>query len=500
MPGLLLGVDVGTSSSKACLVDGTGQVLRTAERAHATESPRPGWVEHDAEHVWWADVVALSRELVEPSVALDGVCVSGIGPCLLVTDEDDRPLRPAILYGVDTRAQEEIDELTQRLGAERVLAQGGSPLTSQAVGPKMLWVRRHEPDVWRRARRFYMASSFAVRRLTGAYVLDHQSASQCSPLYDLRSFSWDSIQAQDLAAGLELPPLRWPAEPAGTVTRAASAETGIPAGTPVMTGTIDAWSEGLSVGVREPGDQMLMYGTTMFFIRVQPTFRPDPGMWTTAGVRPGSRTTAGGMATSGALTSWFRALLGGPSFEELLRDAGAAPAGSGGLVVLPYFAGERTPLFDPLARGVIAGLHLGSDRGHLYRALLEATAYGARHNLEVMARISGPPARVAAVGGGTRGRLWTQIVSDVTGYPQEVHRSSIGASYGDAILAAIGCGVTGWDSDWNPIESVVEPRPEHRETYDRLYQVYRRLYAGTLDPVHALARLQQDSADPASPG
>jgi xylulokinase len=395
-----------------------------------------------------------------------------------------------VLYGIDTRASAEVEELTARYGADEVLASGGSPLTSQAVGPKLLWLSRNEPEVWERTARFAMASSFAVLHLTGEYVLDHHSASQCNPLYDLDGSRWREDWAQEIAPGLELPRLLWPGEAAGVLSAEAARETGIPAGAPVAAGTIDAWAESLSAGVIAPGDLMLAYGTTMFFVDVAPAARPHPSLWLTAGVTPGSRTIAAGMATSGALTAWLRELAGGRPFAQLVSEAAATPPGANGLVVLPYFAGERTPLFDPRARGAVLGLTLSHGRGHLYRAMLEATAFGVRHNLEAIELADGGPRRLVAVGGGTKGGLWTQIVSDVTGRPQDVPELTIGASYGDAQLAGAAAELVALDARWNPIAETVAPRPELESTYHELYAVYRELYPATRELAHGLAELQ----------
>jgi xylulokinase len=502
---LLLGIDIGTSGSKGVLATPGGEVVATAERPHTLSLPRPGWAEHDAEAVWWADVRALCADLLGRGAGrVVAAGFSGIGPCLLAADGAGTPLRPAILYGIDTRATQEIAELTARLGREHILARCGSPLTTQAIGPKLLWLRRHEPEVWARTRRFLMASSFAVHRLTGEYVLDHHSASQSDPLYDLDRNAWIESWAEEIAPGLPLPRLAWPAEVVGRVTPGAAAETGIPAGTPVVAGTVDAWAEAASVGVRRPGDMMVMYGTTMFFVEVVERLRPHAMFWGTVGLFPGTQTLAAGMATSGALTSWFRELVGGQPYESLLAEAGAVRAGSDGLVVLPYFAGERTPLFDPQARGVICGLTLRHGRGHLYRSLLEATAYGVRHNLELMAEIGGGGKRLVAVGGGTRGGLWSQIVSDVTGRPQDVPTVATGAAFGDAYLAGVGAGLVAPDAPWNPITSRVTPDAGTAGAYDALYRVYRDLYPATREQAHALARLQDAAGaggrDGASPG
>jgi len=231
---LLIGIDIGTSSSKGVLARPDGEIVATAERPHQLSLPRPGWAEHDAERVWWSDFQAICAELLgKVDGAVAGLCVSGIGPCLLPADEAGRPLRPAILFGIDTRATREIEEINERYGEEHILQRGGSLLSSQAVGPKLAWLRRNEPEVWARTRRFFMANSFIVHRLTGEYVLDHHSASQCDPLYDLAGNRWIGEWAEDIAPGLPLPRLLWPGEVAGRITPEAARLTGIPAGTPV---------------------------------------------------------------------------------------------------------------------------------------------------------------------------------------------------------------------------------------------------------------------------
>ncbi|GAA2879315.1 FGGY-family carbohydrate kinase [Nonomuraea rubra] len=477
---MFLGVDIGTSSSKGVLVAPDGTVVATAVREHRTATPRPGWFEHDAEQVWWADFASIAAELARPGIAAAGL--SGIGPCVLLCTADGAPLRPAILYGVDTRATAEIAAQTARYGAEAILDRCGSPLTSQAAGPKLEWLRAHEPEVWARTRRMFMAHSWLVHRLTGAYVLDHHSASQCTPLYDTRANAW--ITDWDLVPELERPELLWSGDVAGTITPEAAAATGLPAGIPVVAGTIDAWAEALSVGVTSPGDVMLMYGTTMFLVEVLASRAASPRLWGTVGVDPETYNLAAGMATSGAITAWLRDLTGA-SFEELTAEAAAAGRGAEGLLMLPYFAGERTPLFDPDARGTIVGLTLRHGRGHLYRAALEATAFGVLHNLEAVRAAGGSAKRLVAVGGGTRGGLWTQIVSDVLQQPQVVPSHTVGAAFGDAMLAARSAGLS--PDGWNPPAHVVTPDPEAAETYTRLYGLYRDLYRSTSHISHALA-------------
>jgi len=359
---MLLGIDIGTASSKGVLVRPDGSVAASATRDHAVSTPRPGWVEHDALAVWWADFVSIAGEL-GTAAPVDAVAVSGIGPCLLPTREDGEPLRPAILYGVDTRATRQIASQNEELGADAVLARCHSPLTTQAIGPKLAWLRDVEPDVYARTRRWFMASSYLGYRLTGEYVLDHHSASQSVPLYDPVAHAWIAEWCDPIAPGLEWPRLVWPADVIGTVTAQAAAETGLPAGVPVVAGTIDAWAEAVSVGVGDPGDLMLMYGTTMFLVNVTAQPHPSPWLWSTVGAYEGTYSLAAGMATSGAITAWL-AELTGAGFDELTTAAAGVPAGSDGLLMLPGQPLRGHPVAAaPLTRAGVRG-RAGAFRRH----------------------------------------------------------------------------------------------------------------------------------------
>ncbi|MET2011087.1 FGGY family carbohydrate kinase [Microbacterium chocolatum] len=495
-----LGVDIGTSSSKGVLVDGAGRVIASVSVRHAVERPRPGWVEMEG-LTWWAEFVELVHRLMEHPAStgreIAAVGVSGMGPCVLLTDARNRPVRPAILYGVDTRAAAQIDRLTDEIGEDEIVRVGGSRLSSQAAGPKISWIAEEEPQVYARARRLFMPASWLAHQLTGAYVLDHQSASQTTPLYDVEAEGWHDGMWARYAPGIEQPELRWSGETAGVVSPEASEQTGIPAGTPVITGTIDAWTEAVSVGGHGEGDLMLMYGTTLFLIATGPVALRTPSMWTTAGAFPGTRNLAGGLAASGALTDWVKDLTAS-DYARLLAEAQASGIGARGLLMLPYFSGERTPILDPDARGVVAGLTLDHGRGDLYRAALEATAFGVRHNVETMRAAGADIRRVVAVGGGTQARLWLQIVSDVTGLIQEIPTVTLGASYGAAFLAA---GVVASESGrppcidaWNPTAQKIIPDPASRSAYDELYAMYLDLYPATRHITHALAARQRGSA------
>ncbi|UBV44421.1 FGGY-family carbohydrate kinase (plasmid) [Deinococcus taeanensis] len=500
-PGpLLLGLDVGTYSSKGVLVTPAGELVAQQVVTHTLSMPAPGHVEQDADGVWWADAQQLIRALlqgVDPA-RVAGVACSAIGPTVLPLDSHGRPLRPGILYGVDTRAQAQIDALNRELGEARLFAHSGMALTSQATGPKIRWLREHEPGVWARTHTLTTASSYLTYRLTGRHVMDHHTAAHCMPLYDPRTRQWSPAFSAAVLGDRDLsrlPDLAWSDERAGEVTPEAGALTGLRPGTPVAVGTVDALAESLSVGVRAPGDLMLMYGSTTFFVLVQAAATPDPRVWSVGGAFPGQVNLAAGMGTTGSLTRWMadefaRDLPTEQAYDALFAAARDLPPGAQGLLCLPYFSGERTPINDPQARGVIAGLTLSHTRAHLFRAALEGVAFGIRHNLEAFAALGADVRRVVAVGGGTKGRLWLQIVSDVTGVPQETAEVTLGASYGDAFLAGRAAGLLsaadlpGWV---RPAPTVV-PDAAAKAEYDRLYPLYRELYTGTRPVVHALAR------------
>lgn len=485
----LLGIDIGTGSTKGVLTDAAGTVLAAHTVTHTMSLPRPGWAEFDAETVWWREIREIGGALVAqmpPQATLAGVCVSGMGPCLVLCGDDLTPLRPAILYGIDTRAVEEIDLLTGEFGDAAILERGGSRLTSQAIGPKLEWVRRHEPEVFGAATRWFGANSYIAAKLTGEYILDHHTASQCDPLYATAEFTWNHDWARRICGHLPMPTLVWPDEVIGAVTPEASAQTGIPAGTPVLAGTVDAYAEAFSVGVRRPGDLMLMYGSTMFMVQVLADYATDPSLWTTAAVERGTYALAAGTATAGSLVTWLQGVLGDASLDDLTAEALAVPPGGEGLLMLPYFAGERTPLFDPYARGVFAGLSLRHGRGHLLRATYEGIAFGVREILERFAQAS-PAARVVAVGGGLHSPLWAQAVSDIAGCTQLVPHQTIGASYGDSLLAGIGVGLLPRDTDWTTIDRIIEPDGARSAMYDDLYRTWRELYPATRAQVHRLS-------------
>ncbi|MCM2502921.1 FGGY-family carbohydrate kinase [Aureimonas altamirensis] len=496
MSGYYLGIDVGTYETKGVIVTATGDVLTEARRAHRMQVPQAGHAEHDAERDWWGEFADICAEMIrtgglEPA-DVRAVGASGIGPCMLPVDAAGTPLMNAVLYGVDTRAADEIDELTASIGEEALLASGGNALTSQSVGPKILWLRRNRPDVFERAACFLNSTSFLVRRLTGETVIDHYSAAGFNPLYDIARMDWTDTYDTLICGRDRLARLAWTTDVVGGVTAEAARRTGLAEGTPVIAGTIDAASEAVSVGVRRPGQMMLMYGSTVFGIEVTAERVQDPRLWYAPWLFAGQHASMSGLATSGTLTHWFvqnfaRELDPREAMGLLAHEAAASPPGARGLIVLPYFSGERTPLHDPHAKGMIFGLDLTHGRGDVYRGLIEGIAYGVRHILETYDDAGARPETLTAVGGGTRNPVWLQAVSDITGRSQSLRHRSFGASYGNAFLAAVGVGdADAADMDrWNPVAREIRPDAALSTLYDAASGTYRQLYARTRDLMRA---------------
>jgi len=494
MMDLFLGVDIGTFESKGVITDAKGAILAQARRQHDLIVPRPGWAEHRAEEDWWGDLVHVVRALlatpgIDPG-AIRAVACSAIGPCMLPIDAAGRPLMNGVLYGVDTRAQAEIELLNRQVGADTILARCGNALTSQAVGPKILWLRRQRPDLWAQTARIGSSTTWLTFRLTGAWVIDHYTACNFAPLYDIARQDW-CFDLGDICPPALLPRLLWSSQIAGHVTPQAAAETGLAVGTPVLCGTIDAAAEAVSVGTRDPGDMMMMYGSTLFIIQITDRMIRDGRLWQAPWLFSGQHAVMAGLSTSGTLTQWFRELVApgaarSDAFGALVAQAAQVPPGANGLICLPYFSGERTPLHDPLARGVFFGLNLTHGRAEMFRAICDGMAMAARHVTETYAAAGVPPVRVLAVGGGVQNGPWSQATSDLTGLPQIVRAVTTGAAYGDAFLAALAVGAVGPEGidTWNPVARRIEP--VERAEYTRLYPIFRALYDRTRDLMAAL--------------
>lgn len=509
MSKLLLGIDIGTYSSKGVLCQPDGKIIAEARANHDISIPKPGYVEQDADAVWWADFQNIAKELtgkVPTGDTIAGVGVSAIGACVLPVDQAGVPLRPGILYGVDTRAAKQITDLENTYSREELVAFGGSRLTTQAIGPKILWIKENEADIYEKTAKFLTATSYIIYKLTNNYVIDAHTATEFNPLLDIHSVSWSEKYAEKITSLDKLPQIGWSDEIAGSVSAQAAQATGIPEGTPVNFGAVDALSEAISVGVIDIGELMIMYGSTAFMIFLIEKPVGTNELWLEAGAFKGQYEYSAGLSTSGSATTWFRDQFGKDyiqdekqggmnAYASLAQEAAKSPLGSNGLLTLPYMSGERTPIFDPKARGVIAGLSLSHTRGDLYRSFLEGTAFAIRMNLEAMQKNGAQIHHGVAVGGGSSNDLWLQLVSDIAGIPQYIPEKTIGASYGDAFLAGLASGtiedVNVLKEDWVKIAREVNPDTNKKAAYDKFYKLFEELYLDSKTVVHSLCDLQE---------
>ncbi len=471
----ILGIDLGTNEVKTGLVTLDGRLLASARAGYAMEvGTRPGWAEQDPA-AWWAAVVETIRDLVALDVAeIVAVCADGHGPTLVAVDEEGRATRRAITW-LDTRAADEAEELAERSGV-RGWALGGLPAA--------LWVERHEPDV-AAATRWYLATwEYLTLRLTGVAAAPHV-ADQLLPAPEAVA-----------AAGVpldKLPPARAAGAVVGEVSRGAAATTGLAPGTPVVGGTVDAFTSYLGAGLLEPGDAYDPGGTAGGLGVYWDRPLAVPGAFVTPAPLPGLYSIGAAMAATGRALDWFRAdVLGGTvTPESLLAEVAEVPAGAEGLVFLPYLAGERSPIWDPTARGVLAGLTLGHRRGHIARAIVEASAFALRHVAEPMLEAGVTVTELRLCGGPARSEVWNQIKADVTGFPVAIPRVLETAVVGSAILGAVGIGAyTDLRAAIQAMTAIVRrlaPNPEHRATYDDLYAAYRALYPATAPILRPLA-------------
>ena len=492
---VVIGLDIGTTSTIGILLDPDGEVLALADRPTTLRSSRPGWAEEDPEE-WWRNTVDVTRELLLRA-KLDGgdvgaVGVTGMLPAVVLLDRKGRPVRPSIQQS-DGRCGAEVQQLRREVDEASFLRRTGQGLTQQLVAPKLRWLQRHEPEALHRATSLLGSYDFITSRLTGTPSVERNWALEAGFL-DLGS----GQLADDLIglAGIDpsfLPPVRAAQDIVGTVTTEAAATTGLRAGTPVVAGCADHVASAWVAGVSRPGDCLLKFGGAGDILLASDQPRPDRRLFLDHHIKPGLYMPNGCMAASGSLLNWFtRELGGGRSHPELDRLAFATPAGADGLIALPYVLGEKTPIHDPAARGVFLGLGLHHEAGHLWRALLEAVAMGFRHHVEVAREIGYPVERYLASDGGARSELWMRVTADILGAPVQLLRGHPGSCLGAAWIAALGTGLTrDWDGAGRYVSPgpVVEPERGRTALYDQTYSLYRQSYEALKPLFPACGRL-----------
>lgn len=497
-----LGIDIGTFSSKGVVTDGSGSVVARAETPHDMENPAPGYYEQDAERVWWHDFCLLSRQLIVKSglnpEQILAVGASTLGADCLPVDQACRPLRKAILYGIDARSVNEMKELTDYYGEESVKQLFGRPICSGDVAAKILWLKRNEPDIHKNAYKFLTGSSYITAKLTGNYVIDNfLGIASFRPFYRedgsiIKELCTPVCRPDQLAEGSIV------TEKAGRITEEAAKETGLAKGTLVITGTGDSAAEAVSAGVLEPGDMMVQFGSSLFFYCCTDHLVTDDRVRGNIFTIPGTFSVAAGTNNGGTLQSWYRDQLfpecveeerrtGRNAFSLMMDGLKEIEPGCKGLVTLPYFAGERTPINDPAAKGIILGLTLQHTKPYLYRSALEGIGFSVDQHMDIFRENSLKPVRILAAGGGTKNSVWMQIVSDITGLPVAVPQETAGASYADALMAAIGYGHY---QDFSVLKQIVKirhtycPDEEAHKAYRRHRKTFDELYKRNCDLMH----------------
>lgn len=476
---LLLGLDLGTQAVKAVLVQGNGVVLGSASLERGPTQPRPGWMEMDPEQDWWGAGLHVIRKLLNahPHAAqnIAGVGVCGLVPCLCLLAADGQALRNAILYS-DNRALDELDWSIENTGIA---------LTAEAVTPKLVWVRRHEPMLFHKAWKVLSAHNYMVYRLTGRACMDYDTAGIMGGVFNAPAKAWNT----DVSRKLEIPAALWPdllpaTAVAGQINSEAARQTGLPEGTPVIAGSGDTFPTMVGCGAVEPGDAMISFGTTgLLTVTTRPLLESVGGPHFDHGDGQAAVLWVANVLSAGRLVRWFfdqfaqaeqlvATRTGSDPFAFLETEAARLPAGADGLIVLPHWMGCRSPAPDPTLRGAVLGLTPAHTSGHIYRAMLESFAFNVRQNYGAA---RGQVQRLVGTAGGARSRLWRQIMCDVLETPIEYHPSASGG-LGIAFLAAFGLGLVQDFSDiktrWLHNLEVCQPNPPAVNMYNRLYPVY----------------------------
>ncbi len=504
-----MGIDTGTNSSKGVLIDEECNIISEHVTEHAMTNPSPGHYEHDADKDWWGDFCTISNSLIEKAKVdpadIKAVGASALGADCLPVDEQCRPLRKAILYGIDARAVDEMKELTELYGEAQIKKWYGRPLCSSDVMPKILWIKNKEPEVYNNTHKFLTGSSFIAAKLTGNYVVDRfLGLASFNPLY-FNDGRPNPVTCKPVCRPDQLAEVKEATDIAGYVTEAASKETGLAVGTPVIVGTDDSGAEAISTGVVAPGKMMIQFGSSIYMILGTKELIDDDRLWREAFIVPGLCDISAGTNAAGSLTKWYRDTIfpdafekeksGGPdAYQTMMDGIDQISPGSDGLITLPYFAGERTPINDPQAKGMVFGLTLAHTRQHMYRSALESVGYSVNQQLKIMMGHGVPIDQIFAVGGGVNNDLWMQIVSDIIGQELSTPAVTIGASFGDALMAALGIQWPGYETFDRLINFIkpgktYKPNTENHAIYSKYQAIYDALYPATLDLMHDIGSI-----------
>jgi ribulokinase len=509
----LLGVDIGTQGTKCVLIDTEGKVLAQGYKSYEVETPKPSWAEQWP-NVWEEATYKTIEEVIKktdiPKDKIKGLGISSLygGSGVPVNNNLD-PIYPCLIW-MDRRAEREVDWIKENIDMNELYQVTGNGVNSYFGFPKMLWIKNNKPDIWKQIKYFVPPAPYIVYKLTDKLAVDYSSAGNIGGIFDLKKRKW----ADNMIESLGISPSMFPeklvnsTEIIGGVSEKAAEITGLRAGTPVVSGGIDAAVATLGAGALSEGNHVAMLGTSMCwgFITEKTNISQELVSMPHAVEADTKNYTFGGAATAGVLMKWFKNVMGEAEKQaEHLTGLNAyamfdmqsedVPAGANGLLVLPYFMGERSPIWDSNARGVIFGLSLTHKKEDIYKALMEGVAFSLKHNMEMVKGTSMKlDDEIIIVGGGAKSKIWPQIYADITGHPVKIVENDVEATLGDALLAGL---ATGEIDDYNTItnwlnfKETIYPNKKNTDFYDELYKEYKTLYINTKESMEAVAKLSR---------
>lgn len=487
---LILGVDIGSSGLKAVLLDIEKGICASVSEPLTLYNLHTGWAEAETSQWWQSLCVAVPKLLSQAHCKnsdISAIAISGMVPAVVIADENGNALRKAILQN-DARATREISELSEKLMGVDLLALTGSVLTQQSVAPTALWLSRNETELWNKAKSIGGSYDWMARRLGGKPHIERNWAIE-SGLY-----GWDKEPIKDVLSATRItwPELLIPVEPGspiGEISAEAALDTGLQKGMPIYVGGADHVLSAYGAGLNSQGDCLVKLGGSGDILAVSDEFFIDSRLYLDAHPIPGKWLPNGCMATSGSLLRWEQKLFN--EIDLVTLDSQAQNCEPGALLTLPYFLGEKSPLHDPNLRGVVSGLHLGTTAGDIHRSFLEAIAYGFKQHFEVFAERGLVVNNPRVTNGGSKSRLWREILADVLNMPLTSIINHPGASFGAAVVAGVGSGAI---SDWSYVEGalekgeIIEPNSANKARYQERYEMYLELQKTTADISHKLAR------------
>lgn len=502
----LIGIDIGTSGTKALAIDETGKVAASASADYPLFTPRPLWAEQRPDDWWQATCSCLRQVLTTiPAAEVAGVGLSGQMHGLVMLDENDKVLRDAILW-CDQRTGAQCEYITETVGRETLIAETCNPVLAGFTAPKIIWIRDHEPKTYAQARKFLLPKDYVRLRLTGEFATEVSDASGTS-LLNVPQRQWSRPVLDKLQIDInQLPRVYESFEVSGKISAAGARATGLKAGTPVVGGGGDQAAGAVGNGIVQSGIISVSTGTSgvIFAFADKPTVDPALRVHTFCHAVPGKWHIMGVVLSAGGSLRWYRdtlcaaecqvaANMGIDPYELISREAATAPAGSEGLIFLPYLTGERTPYADPLARGAFVGLTLRHTRAHLARAVMEGVAYGLRDSLETLKTMEVSIGNVRASGGGARSDLWRQIQADVFRFPMSTINVDEGPALGVALLAGVGAGLySSVEEACSTVVKITSSTPvnvENADRYEEYYRLYNSLYPALCPAFHRIGSL-----------